>query len=462
MNLNDLTDDIESLLPAWLAAQRWFSTEAELPKSVKVVDRDDFGGVHPHLLWTLIEVDGSALYQLPLGLRPEAELGTVLEGHDAARIGVIDGPGGRTVVYDGLVDGSICRALFDVVVDGAQAATAVRPIGAEQSNTSLVFDNRLILKVFRRLSRGANPDLEVTQALTDAGFPNIAPVVATWQRGDLDLAVCQPYLADGTEGWALALGSVRDLLRADLTASSSTTGGPASPGSSRPAPGAAGGDFSDEARRLGEATAGLHLALATQFGVTPFDPSGLIGSLRSSAAALSLEQQDALGLLVERLERVPAGSTGACVRIHGDFHLGQTLRAAGGWYIFDFEGEPARPLADRVRPTSPVKDVAGMLRSFHYAAAVGLRELAPDQRPDLADQADAWEEHNREAFRSGYLGVVGIDALLPSEPEALKAVFDGFEVEKAIYELAYERAYRPDWVAIPMAAIERLLSASTG
>ena len=147
---------------------------------------------------------------------------------------------------------------------------------------------------------------------------------------------------------------------------------------------------------------------------------------------------------------------GPAMRIHGDLHLGQSLRADAGWYLIDFEGEPARPLAERIRPSSPLRDVAGMLRSFHYAAEVARWEGAHDE--DISRrEAAAWEERARQAFLAGYFGTEGIDALLPPE-EHRQAVLDAFELDKAAYEVAYEVGFRPQWVPIPLAAIQRILS----
>jgi maltokinase len=139
--------------------------------------------------------------------------------------------------------------------------------------------------------------------------------------------------------------------------------------------------------------------------------------------------------------------------VHGDYHLGQVLRTDAGWYVLDFEGEPARPLEERRRPTSALKDVAGMLRSFHYASAVARTERDAEELDELAA---AWEERNREAFLRGYLRAAGPGGVLPPDPDCVGAVMAAFELEKAVYELGYERAYRPDWEAIPLAALRRL------
>jgi maltokinase len=305
----------------------------------------------------------------------------------------------------------------------------VRPITAEQSNSSLVYDDRLILKVFRRIGAATNPDVEVTEALAAEGFDNVAAPVGVWRLGDVDLAFLQEYLVDGLEGWALALTSLRDMY---------ATGSP---------PDECGGDFASEAARLGTVTAAMHLAMATAFGSEP-------GDVRAWSAAIGPRPSPGLDAVVERLAAVADG--GRAIRPHGDYHLGQTMRTERGWFVLDFEGEPARSFEERRRFTSPLKDVTGMLRSFHYAAAVALRERDASEHDDLRPLGSMWEARNRQAFLEGYLGTDGIDSLLPADQASFAAVRDAFELDKAIYELHYERSHRPDWVDIPMAALRRL------
>ena len=315
----------------------------------------------------------------------------------------------------------------------------------------------MIVKVFRRLHKGANPDLEVPRLLTEVGFPHVAPVVLTWERGDLDLAVGQPYLYDGTEGWQLAAASVRDYFGADTQGATTTVGSPSVRIDDRD-PAQAGGDFASEAFRLGQVTAGLHLALAENFPHGEFDPKTLAESLASSADSVPEDLRAALSRLIDDLCALDSSTSGWSIRLHGDYHLGQTLRSVSGWYVFDFEGEPARPMNHRIVPSSPYKDVAGMLRSFQYASATGLFEQMPAERESMQGMAAAWETRNRDAFRTGYMSVDEVEKILPTDKVQGDLLLAGFEVEKAIYEREYERAYRPEWVPIPDVALRRLLS----
>jgi maltokinase len=422
---------VADLLPAWLGRQRWYAGGA--PTSVAVAAEEELA---PGLRWLLVEADGAA-YQVMVGLRPGDEHPEFLQGRDLEVLGHTDGQ----LAFDALADPDLARALLARVVPGEEVHL-VRPVGAEQSNTSLVFDDRLILKVFRRLHEGANPDIEVTAALAATGFDHVAEPLGVWRHDGTDLAVCTPYLAGGAEGWALALTSLRDLY---ATACED--------------PAECGGDFAAEARRLGEVTAGMHLALAEAFGTEPGDPDRWASGLEVQLARLpaGTVAADATKRFLARLQDVGPAGAGVSVRVHGDYHLGQVMRTDAGWFVLDFEGEPARPLAQRRLTSSPLKDVGGMLRSFDYAARFALRERDEAEREAHLERADAWEARNRVAFLRGYEGTEGIDALLPPAGPDRATVLAAFELDKAAYEVLYELAHRPEWVDIPSAAVSRLL-----
>ena len=382
--------NVEHLLPQYLARQRWFAGGE--PEKVVTLDEEE---IVDGLQWTVVEADG-ARYQVFVGFRPAVDPPEYLHGHETALLGVVD----DALAFDATFDPEYAKALLlDLMHD--ERVEHVRPMGVEQSNTSLVFDDRLVLKLFRRLPGGPNPDVVVPDELSAAGFTHIAEPLAVRSFDDDHLMVVQPFLAGGAEGWALALASLRDLYAAECD------------------PGEAGGDFAAEACRLGEITARMHVAMARAFGAQPTE-------------------------------------TGVRLRVHGDYHLGQVLRTDAGWFVLDFEGEPARPLEERTAPTSPFKDVAGMLRSFHYAAQVALAARDEHERADVAPLADAWEARNRGAFLDGYYRVEEVAPLLPRDEDARSALLAAFELEKALYELRYERAHRPEWEWIPLAAIERL------
>ncbi len=288
--------------------------------------------------------------------------------------------------------------------------------------------------------------MEVTEALAHTGFSHIALPLVRWQRDGHDLALGQQYLVGGTDGWALALTSLRDFYGASAE-------DPTSPAMS-------GGDFAGEVSRLGQMTADMHLAMAEAFGLSTngladYWPA-LVASIDERLEGQGPELMSSARPLLRRLAEVH--DPGPAVRAHGDYHLGQVMRSDNGWYVLDFEGEPNRPLPERQRPTSVLKDVAGMLRSLQYASRFALRERAENDPALLEQLARAWEDRNGAAFLRAYYDTKGIEDLLPADGADRAAVRVAFELDKALYEVAYEEAYRPDWVPIPLAALRRLLS----
>jgi len=439
----------EALLPGLadlLPRQRWFSG-GEAPTTIEVVRTEVVREAWPALLGLVVKTDG-ALYQVMVGLRPIDDHADFFRGNDDAILGEVQTTSGPAMAYEAAADPELGIALLEHVTGGQETAERVRPVGVEQSNTSLVYDDRLILKLFRRLQPGPNPEVEVTERLAASGFEHVAAPVASKAFDDTHLAVVQPYLLGGTEGWAMALTSLRDLFGVHDTQPLPVI----SPGSPPPVadPAEAGGDFSGEAERLGVVTAELHLALAEAFGKTRGDAAAWADSIGVQAAGLATGDLDpeVADAILEALRTVD--DPGSSIRVHGDYHLGQVMRTDAGWFVLDFEGEPIRSVAERRRPTSPLRDVAGMLRSFHYASMSGLAE-----RSDI-EVAEAWEERNRGAFLDGYLTEAAKGDILPADSASIEAVLSAFELEKAVYELGYEKAYRPNWIGIPRAALRRL------
>jgi maltokinase len=456
----DLSFLDETALHDWVIAQRWFGSKAREVSHIGIAEAVPLRTETPLLVLALIEArfgEGThETYQLPLGLRPAGENWTdrvILEA---------DG----WTVYDALADAAHGRELLhrirqgdDVSLDEgalrfrwAESAAAgiagtvdVRPVGVEQSNSSVVFGDSLILKAFRRVEPGVNPELELLRFLSDRDFPHIAPLAGWYEvQGrlvDATLGILQEYLAGATDGWELVL----DGLAADPAA------------------------VLDELRSLGEVTGELHSALGSEHNDPAFSPDE---PSSESLALLTADVDEQIERLwvdlpeVDELEPVRGrgqdvreklqllshiGAGGRVIRTHGDFHLGQTMLTARGWVILDFEGEPARPLPERRLKRSPLRDVAGMLRSFSYAAA-GVRILRGTEPPE------DWEAHAREAFLDGYTAKVD-STLLPPGQQATARLLAVFELEKAVYELRYELNNRPDWVGIPVAGILRLLDA---
>jgi maltokinase len=432
--LSALQGQLAGLLPAHVSRQRWYGGKHQGAEMAEVEVRvvEELASAWPMVLRVVIASGTGECYQLILGLRPVGTADVSSVG-DVAAVGEIDTPEGRAFCFDGLVDPDVGLLLLAHVAP-SQEAVAVRPIGAEQSNTSLVYDERLILKVFRRLT-GANPEIEVTLALAEQGFAHVAEPLAVWRTNGDDLAVLQRFLPGAAEGWAMALTSIRAVLDEGVD------------------PAEAGGDLAPEAERLGTVTAELHLALTQALGAAPGDVCLWADEASARVAAVHHPDLDTDGIatLLGKVRTLP--DPGSAIRVHGDYHLGQVMRTDEGWFVLDFEGEPTRPVEERRRPSSPLRDVAGMLRSIDYAAAVGLRE-----QPEAVDAlAWAWRDRNREAFLSSYLSRLGGTSLLPADPGATAELLRLFELDKAVYEVGYEQAHRPDWVQIPLDAVRRLV-----
>ncbi|MEV8567783.1 maltokinase [Streptomyces sp. NPDC051322] len=440
-----LLDSLAPLLHEWLPRQRWFAGKGRAVTAFTLMAATELlpMSATPGLLHLLVRAQQDSpgrarptgdCYQLLIGVR--AALPPRLA---AARIGrAPEGPLAGLVLYDALLDPHLAGVLFERLRTPGQlgplrfdrspaaqipAGLAARPLGAEQSNTSLVYGDTFILKVFRRVHPGSNPDLELPLALAQAGCARVPAPVAWYETTEPEpatLGVLQPFLYGSEDGWQLALHALAD-----------------------------GHDFTAGAHALGRATAEVHGTLAATL------PTAVLRKQQiQHLAAEMTERLEATAQAVPALtpyvaglrtafdaiaELGHAGRTWAAQRIHGDLHLGQSLRARDGeWAVIDFEGEPARPLAERTRPQPVVRDVAGMLRSFDYAAR-SHRPWAPQ-----------WATRCREAYCEGYASVSGADPR--DEPELLRA----YETDKAVYEVLYEARNRPDWLPVPMAAIQRL------
>jgi maltokinase len=445
------TQALAGLLADWLPQQRWYAGKGRPVVSVTVSSASTLAGGDPrldHLVAVVDHGDGADRYQLLVGLTGEPA-----ERVQHALIGAAD----NVVAYDAMHDPGLTRILLGALAAGGDVpplrfrhaeGVEIDPepssivLGGEQSNTSVVYGEDYVLKLFRRLSPGLNPDLEVSRAAAAGGSPHVAAPLG-WIEGDLDgeattLALLQPFLHSAVEGWAMAVTSVRDLFaEGDLHADE------------------VGGDFAAEAVRLGAATADVHAALARAL------PTRLRPAAENAHTAAQLRERldAAIGVVPALAEHADALRSAydavrrladpvPLQRIHGDLHLGQTMRTDSGWMLLDFEGEPARPLAERAAPSSPLRDVAGMLRSFDYAARHLLATMGSD--PQLEYRAGEWGTRNRDAFCDGYAEASGGD------PREQSVLLRAFELDKAVYEAAYEARSRPSWLPIPLGSIADL------
>jgi maltokinase len=452
IDLTELRAVLEERLPEHLARQRWSGAGDRPITSVSLRWAEEVCGDDPLLVWVLADTTfddgGRQTFQLFLAVRSLDPPVDFLHGKEREHVALVPHPDGDVVVYDALVDPELAVEVLHLVAPEVEVTTP-RPIVLEHSNSSLVFDERYILKVLRKIEPGPNPDVEIPRILADRDCPHVQAPLAELRRDDMDLAVLREFLVGATEGWVLALASVKDML------------------ASRLAPEESGGDFVWHAERLGGVLGELHLAMADAWGRQ--DGSGdrwadamleHLAEVPGLDRALAGAQLDRAG--VEAVYRRLAGldDPGAEIRIHGDLHLAQVLLVDAGWIVLDFEGEPARRRSDRFTDSSPLRDIAGLLRSLHYAVSVGLQEWGDPDEEQIA-LADAWEQRNRRAIVDAYLAVDGVAALLPREAAARTAVLEAFELDKAIYEVAYELGHRPDQVGIPLAGVRRLLGAGS-
>jgi maltokinase len=375
-----------------------------------------------------------------------------------------DGPGERyqlllrrllegDTAFDAMGDPEVANLLLGLIAESATVgpvAFAAEPgaelpvgapsrvVSAEQSNTSVVFGEAAILKVFRRVTSGVNPDIELTRVLSRAGSPHVAPLLGTMSLEggpETALGMVARFADNAAEGWDMAVASTRDLYaEGDLYADE------------------VGGDFAGESERLGQAVAAVHATLAAELGTATalFPVATMLERLAEVTA--SVPQVCEFAAAIEARYRALEGQPITVQRIHGDLHLGQVLRTPETWLLIDFEGEPGQSLEQRRAPDSPLRDVAGVLRSYQYAAFQRLTEGGGNdqRRKQLAARAREWADRNRTAFCAGYADGGGTDA----DADLLVA----YELDKAVYEAGYEARHRPHWLDLPLGAIANIVS----
>jgi trehalose synthase-fused probable maltokinase len=447
----------EDSLREWVQQQRWYASKSRAVAGIEVIEgisMPEDPSLYLALVQTRFATGTHELYQLPLILRPrtdEAEPQTIAQTSDWTARDALDEPERIIELVRWMETGEEVEAAegqfsFHRAEDGVAVLSpepGVRVMGVEQSNSSVVFDDQLVLKVFRKLEPGINPELEVLRFLTYRGFPNIAPLHG-WYEYDghalsATLGVAQLFFGEAVGGWELALEEIQgDAER-----------------------------FLDRVGTLGAVTGELHNTLASDASdpaFAPEEPSQEATSLLMATIDedierifLRLPDDERLSPIAGRGQdvrehlaaRSQIGIGGRSIRTHGDYHLGQTLNTPRGWVIIDFEGEPARALPERRQKRSPLRDVASMLRSFAYVTSAVEIQRGGKAPPDF-------EQRARERFLERYFETVE-SALMPAGEAAIRNVLSVFELEKAIYELQYELDNRPEWVAIPVAGISRLL-----
>ena len=510
------------ILPPFLARQRWFRGKSKDLASCRPADWCKLGAsFYIFMLRASYEIGEEETYVLPLKIVQGTPARTLAEEIPASVVATVKNWRGEGILYDALMDRASCDILFGAIGDGRRYRTAnggtvsmlptsayeemsgydspcatVRKLGAEQSNTSIIIGEAFVLKLYRKMEYGLNPDVEMNLFLTEQNlFTGIARVAGTMQYIDATghestVGMLQEFIPNLGDGWSYTLTALQDYYR---QAEAQLAKGAAPPGTdlplieaSRNDPPAAflemTGDFLQAIRTLGRRTAEFHLALSQNTDNRNFKPekasrsfiellseaisreigetltqlsskiTDLPPAVRKNADLVLLEGPDLLG----RIHSMPeiGENLGTLIRIHGDYHLGQVLRTRDDDFILlDLEGEPLRPLAERRHRNSALKDVAGMIRSFHYAAHTSLLEENNPVRDgrSLEPWRKGWHEWTSAVFLKAYFDTAAGAPFLPAvDPDFILEIF---LLEKVFYELRYELNNRPDWVHIPLAGI---------
>jgi len=515
-------ETLEALvLPSFLPSQRWFGSKTRSIRAMRVTDWLSLPDSPAALVLLEVEFHQGAteIYSVPLSMAMGEAAGAVRTTNPAAILCQVRKGAGTGVLYDATVDEPAGRALLTILRDNQDIHTGrgrlrgsagaalhdsaqiaelpVRRVGAEQSNTSILFGNRFILKLYRRLEQGPNPDCEMNQFLSErAGFSGVPKfggrLVYDLPGGStMTLAMVQEFVENQGDGWQSALEDLTRYLEQRAAEEKAQPAGSFDlpplaelwqgeiPADARERVGV----FYDSAVNLGRRTAEMHIALACPTGDPAFDPEPLEKSdlerlakelhdhaasvldvLKNSLAHLPDEATERASFLLSRRRQVLAELSSLSgfeaeslkIRVHGDYHLGQVLRVAGDHVILDFEGEPARPLTQRRAKQPALKDIAGMLRSFSYAAQTAMLSYAT-RRSEAVERIEPWarywERIASAAFLRSYCDAAAGASFLPSQPEAFLKLLDAYLLDKALYELAYELNNRPAWVGIPLAGL---------
>jgi maltose alpha-D-glucosyltransferase/alpha-amylase len=528
---------LERALPGYLQACRWFGGKARRLRSATLIDAVTFKFHETAVYLATFEIqyrEGSAeTYLLPLGFAAQERVRALRQAQPDAIVAnlMVESASEQAeegVLYDASFDDGFARALLDAIarrrVFKGESAEIVAipsrafrraagpqlqslqpaPLRREQSNTSIKYGDRLVLKLFRRLEEGINPDLEIGRFLTEkTSFRNVPPLAGSMElrrgkRGPMALAILQGWIANEGDAWSYTLDQLKRYFENAQTRRNDEVELPARDKHlldllDQEIPPLAQdiiGPYLASAILLGQRTAELHSALASDNGDPAFAPEFFTVHYRHSLhQSMRTLASKALGLLRDRINELPQAAqlhgaellgmehrilsrfraildrkiTAMRLRVHGDFHLGQVLHTGKDFVILDFEGEPARPLIERRLKRSPLKDIAGMLRSFGYATTYALRSatVRPEDRAGLESWGRYWNIWVSVEFVKSYLGIATQAGFLPKSRDEMKVLLDLFILEKAIYELAYELNNRPDWVDVSVQGIHDIMQSAS-
>jgi maltose alpha-D-glucosyltransferase/alpha-amylase len=510
------------ILPPYLARQRWFGGKAKDLTSCCVIDWCKLGASFYIVFLRLQYASGEQEdYVVPMKIVQGQTARILAEEIPDSVLAFVNNRRGDGILYDALMDRVSYDILFAAIGDGRQYTTAkggtikalptkiydelvsagscytsVRKLGVEQSNTSIIIGEAFVLKLYRRLEKGLNPDVEMSLYLTEKNqFTSIARVVGTLQYqdasgGEATMGMLQEFVSNQGDGWSYSLAALQNYYE---EAEKRLVEGEPAPTMELPLMETLQGDppaafvaMTDEylqsIRTLGRRTAEFHLALSEEKKNPAFKPEKSTAVFTEQLAESVIRQiQEPLAMLSAKLNELPAEvrkngdrvlrdvpilldrvsemtdkgeKLGYLIRHHGDYHLGQILRTdEDDFILLDFEGEPLRPLAERRRKGSPLKDLAGMMRSFHYAAETALPEKSGQsgRYENLIPWSRAWHEWMSSVFLRSYFQTAAGAPFLPTVDAGF--ILEVFLLEKVFYELKYELNNRPDWVHIPLAGI---------
>jgi maltose alpha-D-glucosyltransferase / alpha-amylase len=501
------------ILPEYLRACRWFGAKARHMREMRIIEQIPISEGSAQLWLVQVDyTDGAAeTYSLPVQVATGAAADTLIRNSPQAVIARLGSQ--RAVLYDAIWDSDFRQNLFRLISNGAhcngktgrlvgvtgseltkqpnEQTPTSQVLNAEQSNSSMLFENRFFLKLYRKLEDGMNPDVEVTRFLTERRHFQHVPAFAgsiEYRRDRAEptvIALLQNAATNDGDAWALTLDFVGRYFERVLARKADLQNAAVAPGPLLDE--LVGGVYPEKAKLLGVRTGEMHLALASEredklFAAEPFNAMAQRSVYQSMRASL----RRAFGLLQKRLPDLPEAfreeaaqvlaaeqriltheqrlldqhAPASKIRIHGDYHLGQVLNTGKDFVILDFEGEPARPLSERKLKRSALRDVAGMMRSFQYAAYSALWQPAMrvEDRPFLERWADLWYRQMSAVFLESYLQTTAGATFLPQQESNLQVLLEAYLLDKAVYEVGYELNHRPDWVVIPIRGIKHLLN----
>jgi maltose alpha-D-glucosyltransferase/alpha-amylase len=520
---------LQSILVRYLQGCRWFGEKSLTLQKVSIADsvpvQTEYGVTHILFLEVSFSEKSPVRYVLPLSLATREQAAGLVASSPRSVVAHVRVGEEEGVVYDGLYNESFCERLLQLIggkkryrgrsgelrgyhasryrrlLDERGLSLGSRLLKGEQSNTSVLFDDLLIMKLYRRLDDGLNPDVEITRHLTEkAGFPYIPPYAGSisYVSGEREAPIClfQQFVQNQGDAWSFTLNTLEQCYTR-LLAELPRNVPPA--GRYEPLQTTAideipqlhldylGGFFLEMVGLLGERTAQMHNALGARTEDPQFRPEPLSALyMRSLYQSMRSQTRRSVGFLKKRLSQLSEQARtyaksvadgeeeilrrqgrimgrkmeGSKIRTHGDFHLGQVLFTGKDFMIIDFEGEPARPIGERRIKRSPLRDVAGMIRSFHYAVSSVYQkhpEVGSEQVEILKPWAAVWFNTLSGVFLGRYLEETEGEGLLPADAEDLSVLMEAYLLEKAMYELMYELNNRPDWAVVPLRGLCDLL-----